>query len=47
MDTLDIQESIKPIGKVGNLQVNIQGICLKCEINGKTISNQRNKGEEI
>lgn len=37
MDTLDIQESIKAIGKVGSLQVNIQGICLKCEINEKTI----------
>jgi hypothetical protein len=45
MDTLDIQESIKNIGKIGSLQVNIQGICLECEINDKTISNQQNKGD--
>ncbi|MCP3872919.1 MAG: transcriptional repressor [Desulfobacteraceae bacterium] len=38
MDTLDIHESIKMIGKAGSLQVNIQGICRGCEINGKIIS---------
>lgn len=37
MDTLDIQESIKSIGKVGSLQVNIQGICRECEITDKII----------
>ena len=47
MDKLDIQDFIKTIGKVGSLQVNIQGICLKCEVNDKTILNQPNKGEEI
>lgn len=47
MDTADVQESIKTIGKVEGLQVNIQGICLECETHDKTISNQPGKGEEV
>ncbi len=37
IDTLDIQESIKGMGKAGSLQVNIQGICRECEINDDII----------
>lgn len=39
MDTFDIQESIKSIGKIGSLQINIHGVCHECEPNDKTISN--------
>lgn len=47
VDTSDIQASVKSIGNIGRLQINIHGVCHECERTDKFTSNPTEQGGKL